>query len=164
RTNGPNSCTSCSASLMREARSNRSGGWRIPAGDLERLVINSLRTFLADPTAILDAVSDRLHPWFTAKPTDRTRPSGCGRTRRPGTRQGQSDAYGTVMPSGRPPRSHRTQYLSTPSCAALWPIDLSDDAGSQVRRKSDDIVTLRVPARLKRVGREMRMLVENSDD
>ena len=31
-------------------------------------------------------------------------------------------------------------------------------------RDSDDVVTLVVPARLKRVGREMRMLVENSDD
>jgi hypothetical protein len=29
---------------------------------------------------------------------------------------------------------------------------------------TDDVVTLTVPARLKRVGREMRMLVENSDD
>src|SRR4030088_1800421 len=50
-----------SASLMREARSNRSSGWRIPAGDLEGLVINRLRTFLADPTAILDAVDDETH-------------------------------------------------------------------------------------------------------
>ena len=31
-------------------------------------------------------------------------------------------------------------------------------------RGSDDVLTLAVPARLKRVGREMRMLVENSDD
>jgi site-specific DNA recombinase len=30
--------------------------------------------------------------------------------------------------------------------------------------ESDDVLTLMVPARLKRVGREMRMLVENSDD
>jgi site-specific DNA recombinase len=31
-------------------------------------------------------------------------------------------------------------------------------------RDADDVVTLVTPARLKRVGREMRMLVENSDD
>jgi site-specific DNA recombinase len=31
-------------------------------------------------------------------------------------------------------------------------------------RDADDIVTLMAPARLKRVGREMRILVENSDD
>ena len=45
-----------SSSLMREAGTNRSGGWRIPAGDLEGLVINRLCSFLADPTAILDAI------------------------------------------------------------------------------------------------------------
>jgi site-specific DNA recombinase len=31
-------------------------------------------------------------------------------------------------------------------------------------RDSDDVVMLAAPARLKRVGREMRMLIENSDD
>ena len=31
-------------------------------------------------------------------------------------------------------------------------------------RNSDDVVTLKTPARLKRVGREMRMLVGNSGD
>ena len=45
-----------SSSLMREAGTNRSGGWRVPAGDLEGLVINRLCSLLADPTAILDAI------------------------------------------------------------------------------------------------------------
>ena len=45
-----------SASLMREAKTRRSHGWRIPAGDLESLVINRLRTFFTDPTALLDAI------------------------------------------------------------------------------------------------------------
>ena len=31
-------------------------------------------------------------------------------------------------------------------------------------RDSDDVMTLTAPARLKRVGREMKMLVDNSDD
>ena len=31
-------------------------------------------------------------------------------------------------------------------------------------KSTTDILTLKVPARLKRVGREMRMLVENADD
>jgi hypothetical protein len=42
---------------MRDARSsNRSNGWRIPAGVLEDLVIKKVRAFLADPTTILDAI------------------------------------------------------------------------------------------------------------
>ena len=39
----------------------RSSGRRIPAGNLEGLVIARLRTFLADPGAILDAVDNDLH-------------------------------------------------------------------------------------------------------
>jgi hypothetical protein len=34
----------------------------------------------------------------------------------------------------------------------------------RLERDSDDVVTLVAPARLKRVGREMRMFVENSDN
>src|SRR5262249_43531111 len=48
-----------SASLMREAGPARSGGWRIPAGDLEGIVINKLRAFLADPPAVLDLLDEQ---------------------------------------------------------------------------------------------------------
>jgi hypothetical protein len=40
---------------------DRRGGRRIPAGNWEGLVINRLRTFLADPGAILDAVDNDSH-------------------------------------------------------------------------------------------------------
>ena len=40
---------------------NRSSGRRIPAGNLEGLVIDRLRAFLADPAAILDAIDDESH-------------------------------------------------------------------------------------------------------
>ena len=44
-----------SSSLVRGAKKDRSSGWRIPAGDLEGLVINRLRNFFTDPAALLDA-------------------------------------------------------------------------------------------------------------
>jgi Resolvase, N terminal domain/Recombinase len=47
-----------SSSLAREARGNRAGGWRLPAGDLEGLVIHRLRNFFADPAALLDTVDN----------------------------------------------------------------------------------------------------------
>jgi hypothetical protein len=50
-----------STSLITGAGRNRSGGWRIPAGNLEGLVINRLRTFLADAGAILDALGSESH-------------------------------------------------------------------------------------------------------
>jgi hypothetical protein len=56
-----------STSLVTGAGRNRSSGRRIPAGNLEGMVINRLRTFLADPGAILDAI-------------DNESPSGTGRS------------------------------------------------------------------------------------
>src|SRR5258707_12702146 len=50
-----------SSSLVREAKGNRAGGWRIPAGDLEGLVINRLRNFFSDPTALLDVAYAETH-------------------------------------------------------------------------------------------------------
>ena len=155
-----------STSLVTGAGRNRSSGRRIPAGNLEGLVINRLRTFLADPAAILDAIDNESAQWFRTKPTDRTRPSGRGRARSPGARQGQSDADGLALPRGNQTRSRRNRCLSTPSCCvARWAsIDLTMQDHKTGPMHSDDVLTLTVPVRLKRVGREMRMLVENSDD
>ena len=50
-----------STSLITGAGRTRSSGRRIPAGNLEGLVINRIRTFLADPGAILDAVNNESH-------------------------------------------------------------------------------------------------------
>ncbi len=50
-----------STSLLTGAGRTRSSGRRIPAGNLEGLVINRIRTFLADPGAILDAVDNETH-------------------------------------------------------------------------------------------------------
>ena len=61
-----------STSLITGAGKNRSSGRRIPAGNLEGLVINRLRTFLADPGAILDAVDNDSHSGSGQQPTDRT--------------------------------------------------------------------------------------------
>ena len=45
-----------SRSLIVGTAEDRPGGWRIPAANLESLVINKLRDFLADQGAILDAI------------------------------------------------------------------------------------------------------------
>ena len=50
-----------STSLITGSGRTRSSGRRIPAANLEGLVINRLRTFLADPGAILDAIDNELH-------------------------------------------------------------------------------------------------------
>jgi len=154
-----------SASLVRVARSNRSGGWRIPAGDLEGLVINRLRKFLADPTAVLDAV-------------DNDPQSGLRRSQL--IERGRQIAE--ELGAGTPDKVKAT-LMALLCRVAINPdrIEISISrrrlaellAGQSIDltrqdqspdRNSDDVVTLTSSARLKRVGREMRMLVENSDD
>jgi site-specific DNA recombinase len=154
-----------SASLMREARSNRSSAWRIPAGDLEGLVINRLRTFLADPTAILDAVDDETH-------------GGSGQSQLIERGRQIAEELGIQAPDKvkatlmtlvcrvavNPDRVEiNISRRRLAEVLAGQPIDLTMQ-DQRLDRKSDDIVTLTVPARLKRLGRQMRMLVENSED
>ena len=47
-----------STTLLTGAGRNRSGGRRIPAGNLEGLVMDRLRSFFADPGAVLDAIDE----------------------------------------------------------------------------------------------------------
>jgi site-specific DNA recombinase len=50
-----------STALLTGGGSNHLSGRRIPAGNLEGLVINQFRAFLADPAAVFDAVDDESH-------------------------------------------------------------------------------------------------------
>ena len=50
-----------STGLLTGARKDHSNGRRIPAGNLEGLVIDRLRAFFADPAAVLDAIDNETH-------------------------------------------------------------------------------------------------------
>jgi DNA invertase Pin-like site-specific DNA recombinase len=154
-----------STGLLTGARKNPSSGRRIPAGDLEALVINRLRAFLADRGAILDALDDESH-------------GGSGQTQLIERGREVAEQLGAQAPNEvkatlmtllcrvevKPDRieinisRHRLAGL-----LAEQPIDLTLQ-DQRTSHDSFDIVTLAVPSRLKRVGREMRMLVENSDE
>jgi site-specific DNA recombinase len=154
-----------SSSLVREAKANRAGGWRIPAGALEGLVINRLRNFFADPVALLDAV-------------DSDPPNGLGQGQliKRGRQiaeelstEAQDKAKATLMAllSRVTIYSDRIETalsrVRTAELLAGASIDLAAQH-QKLDRASQDVMTLTVPARLKRVGREMRMLVEGTDD
>jgi site-specific DNA recombinase len=153
-----------STSLVTGAEKNRPRGRRIPAGNLEGLVIARLRTFLADPGALLDAVDSESHS---------------------GSEQGQLIERGRQIAeelAGQAPdkvkamlmallcrveiQSDRVNVaLSRCRIAELLagPIDLKvQHHGSP--NAPGDILMLTVPVSLKRAGREMRMVVENADD
>jgi hypothetical protein len=154
-----------SRSLIVGTAKEHAKGRRIPAGNLERLVIDRLCAFLTDEGAILDAVRNE-HP----DGTDQKRLIARGRQ--------IAEEFPTMAPD-------QTRAMLM---ALIARVDLKPDrveikllrqnliellhAQSTVRstqggksyKESDDLLTLKVKARLQRVGREMRMLVENGDE
>lgn len=154
-----------SSSLVREAKGNGAGGWRLPAGDLEGLVISRLRNFFADPAALLDAIDNDL-------------PNGLGQGQL--TKRGRqiaeelsTETSDKAKPTLMALRCRVTIYSDRIEIAfcrgrvsellAGQSIDLAAQPQRSVPA-CHDVMTLSVPARLKRVGREMRMLVEGADD
>ena len=154
-----------SSSLVRGAKGNRSGGWRIPAGDLEGLVINRLRNFFADPAALLDVADAEPHTGsgqrqliergrqiaeeLSAETPDKVKATLMALLCRVTI---YSDRIEITLSRGR-----AAELLAGQSIDLAAQHQKSDPA-------SHDVMILRVPARLKRVGREMRMLVEGADD
>ncbi len=150
-----------SRSLIVGSVKDHAKGRRIPAGNLESLVVNRLRALFMDQGAILDAVRNE-HP--------------------DGTHQKRLISRGRQIAeefSSMAPDQTRATLM-----ALLARVDLKPDCveiklrrrslvkllhaqstePSTPERESDDLLTLKVKARLRRVGREMRMLVENADD
>ena len=154
-----------SRSLIMGTAKDQSKGRRIPAGNLENLVISELRTFLADQGAILDAIGDQLA-------------DGAAQNRL--IKRGRQIAEELGMLAPDQIRAMLMAFVSrvdiTPDRVeiAIRRRPLAELLGAQLLEptrqgaksdtESDDILTLKVKARLQRVGREMRMLVENSDD
>jgi hypothetical protein len=148
-------------SLVRGNGKASSAGWRIPAGDLESLVIDRLRSFLTAEEELLDAIAEasialELPLIQRARRTAKTL-------------------------SEKPP----PHELKMPLTSLLTRVEIQSDAillkvcRQQLARllagqgpesshcidaaRPEDI-TLKIPARLQRAGREMRMVVQNSDD
>src|SRR6202171_6015103 len=149
-------------SLITRAGRARSSGRRIPAGNLEGLVINRIRTFLADPGAILDAVDNDSH-------------DGPGRSQLIERSRQIAEELGAHAPDKvkatlmalfcrveiRPDRVDITLSRGRLTQLLAGSLDLKHQAPTNA---PDDLLGMTVPVGLKRVGREMRMLVENADD
>jgi DNA invertase Pin-like site-specific DNA recombinase len=152
-----------STALLTGAGRKRSSGRRIPAGNLEGLVIDRLRSFFADPAAVLDTVD---------------LDSGGGQTQL--IERSHQVAGELSVQTSNEVRTTLLMLLcrveikpkkieiifSRHRLAALLaeqPIDPTM-RDQKMDRDSDDVVTLTTPAQIKRVGREMRVIVENADD
>lgn len=151
-----------SASLVTGTVKDGSNGRRIPAANLETLVITRLKTFLADRGALLDAIQYQC-------------PDAVEQIRLIRRARRIADELGTLAPdqtrailiallSRVDVRSDRVDIRI---CQRRLAELLAAQATNLPLKTNDDptdVLTLTVMARLQRVGCEMRMLVENSED
>ena len=142
----------------------RSSGRRIPAGNLEAVVIDRLRAFLADPRAILDAANNES-------------PNGSGWSQLIERSRQIAEELGGYAPDKVKAMLMallcRVEIKS--ECIEITlargrliellvgSIDLKTQHQGLINDVSD-ILRLTAPATLKRVGREMRLLVEDPED
>jgi site-specific DNA recombinase len=154
-----------STALVTGAARNHSTGMRLPAGDLEGQVINRLREFLADPAALLDAIDDdsdnssghsqlierghHLADNLEAMPPDKVKTTLMTLLCRVEIKTDRIDINIS---------RHRLAAL-----LAGQSIDLTMQ-NHKTKCEPDDGVNLVAPARLERVGREMKILVDSADD
>ena len=153
-----------SSSLVREVKGNRTDRWRIPADDLEGAVVNPLRRFFADPTALLDAADTETH-------------TGLGKRQLIERGRQVAEELGADTPDKAKAtlmalmcrisiHSDRIEIALSRSCTAALLAGTSIDLAAQPQNavpSPHDLLTLRAPARLQRVGREVRMLVEGAE-
>ena len=154
-----------SRSLIVGTAKDKPTGRRIPAANLESIVITKLRSFFADEGAILNAIRHehaegnaqarliargrKIAKEIETLTPDRVRAMLMTLLRRIDIRPD------CVEISVR--RSRLVELLGSDS------IELAMQRGTP-DNEAKDVLTLTVRARLQRVGREMKMLVENTDD
>ena len=152
-----------SKALITGAANDSSHGRRIPAGDLEGLVIGRLRTFLADEGAILSAMSE-----VAKNGTEQQRLIARGRH--------ASEEFATLSPASI--RSilmalvHRIDITGEHVAIRVYrnglhnllaPQSIEPILAAPTPRNHDgDVLRLTVEARQQRVGREMKLLVDSA--
>lgn len=153
-----------STSLVTGAAGHRSNRQRIPAGDLDAVVINRLRAFLADRGSVLDAIGH-----------DGDRKTGSALL----IARAQQLAQAT---SGQEEQTIKTMAATLvrrvevrPDCAKidislahlvalLVSPSIDHSALDMTKINEDDVVlTLTAPMRLRRIGREMKLLLEGDE-
>jgi len=154
-----------SKSLITGSAKDHSQGRRIPAGNLENLVIGRLRAFLTDEGAVLGAITDTEH-------------NGAEQKRLIVRGRQISEELPTLAPNTT--RSILMTLVSRVEIKAehieirvyrqrlhtlLQAQSIDQTLATQAPTSGlNDLLRLKVKARLQRVGREVRLIVHNADD
>ena len=154
-----------SSSLITGTAKDHSQGRRIPAGDLENLVIGRLRAFLADEGAMLSAISDA-----EENGAEQKRLLARGRQISEELPALAPDAARSILMTlvnridiraeHVEVRVYRQRLHDLLQARSIEPSLAAPAAGNH----AGDILKLKVKARLQRVGREMKLVVHNADD
>ena len=154
-----------SRSLIVGTATDKSTGRRIPAANLETLVITKLRSFLADEGAVLNVIREE-HSNGAAqsrliargvKIAKEIESLGPDRLRAMLMTLLSRVDIGPDCVEINVRRSRLVELLGSNSIELVMQQGTPND-------ETKDVLTLTVRARLQRVGREMKMLVENTDD
>ena len=153
-----------SKSLITGSAKDHSQGRRIPAGNLETLVIGRLRAFLADEGAVLSAITD-------------AEQNGAQQKRLIGRGRQISEELPTLAPeivrSILLTLVNRIDIKAEHVEIRVYQQRLHDLLQAQsiepplpapAHAGTGDILKLKVKARLQRVGREMKLVVHNAED
>ena len=154
---------------------SRTGGWRIPAGNLEGLVIDRLRTLFTDKGELLDTIGEatysaietrqlieraaRIAAALTGGPPDQVRSLVVNLVRRV-----------EIGPASIRIQVDRQRLASVLQSDGSGPLAGDGSAVGKTNQvdaggaNPDDVVTLTIAARLQRAGREMRMVVQGTEN
>jgi site-specific DNA recombinase len=155
-----------STSLVTGKGKSGAVGWRIPAGNLESLVIDRLRTFLLAEGELLDTIQEDAEVGVGAQQPLIERARHIAEA----LREKSPDEIKSLLTSLLTRVEIKSGAVQLSLCrhqlTALLTGQVAEPPSDHNRKaeKAQDIVTLKVAARLQRAGREMRMVVQNSDD
>jgi DNA invertase Pin-like site-specific DNA recombinase len=147
-----------SSPLITKDQTGSSAGLRIPAAEIEQLVTSRMRQWLVDPGSIYEATSTRLPDPSTQRRLV-TLAAEIAKTwpELPGTRQ--RALLSAVIERINVGANQIDVHIRPTRLRALL-----DVAATPLRNEADDETRiLSVPVRLRRFGREIKMLIDNCD-
>ena len=148
--------------LATEGRGRNPGGRRVPAGDIEQIVVNRLRLFLSDSGKVFDAVRDHVEDptrqkWLVERAAETANTW-------PDMPRAQARSILVALVT-------RIDIHASRVDVHLLPSHLKDTLRGDHTRSPpaseatdrDRYLTLSVPARVRRTGMEVRMIIDGVD-
>ncbi len=151
-----------STSLVKGGRSAHSTRRRIPAGDLESVVMERIRKFLSNRGELLDAIEERDRSQIGHRHLIER---GRQLAKKLGEPPDNNRAYvQSLVPRVEIGATSLAIHISQSRLTALLESNHRGTPLDHAIGASDSILTLTTPIQLARVGEQMKLLVEDTDD